>query len=55
MALFVRYTMKHQGGKRPWQLGRLSLIGQPKGGFMVPMKRPIRLLGMVFQVDRERP
>ena len=28
-----------------------SSIGNPKGGQMMMMKKPIRLLGMVFQID----
>ncbi len=40
--------------KNPGTLRR-ALIGKPKGGFMEPMKIPIRVLGMVFQVDQECP
>jgi hypothetical protein len=40
--------------KNPGTLRR-ALIGKPKGGFMEPMKIPIRVLGMVFQVDKECP
>ncbi len=41
-----------QGGKAPWhQPGERPRIGNPKGAFMRPMKKPIRLLGVVFQID----
>ena len=46
--------MELQGSKIPWHCRAKVLSGynKPKGGLMKPMKKPVRLLKMVFQVDR---
>lgn len=47
------YTMEIQGRKKPWhQARREASHWNQKGAFMKPMKKPIRLLGMVFQIDK---
>jgi hypothetical protein len=40
-----------QGTKQTLAPGERPHIGHPKGEVMKPMKKPIRLLGMVFQID----
>jgi len=41
-----------QGSKDTLAPGERPRIGNPKGDLMKPMKKPIRLLGMVFQIDQ---
>jgi len=36
---------------RLWHMAKGLALVIPKGGPMKPMKKPIRLLGMVFQID----
>ena len=54
MAFIRFYNRKYQGSKTPWccRAKVLSGYSKPKGGLMKPMKKPVRLLGMVFQVDK---
>ena len=40
-----------QGNTETLAQGDRPCIGNPKGEIMKPMKKPIRLLGMVFQID----
>jgi hypothetical protein len=47
--MFIRNI---QGTKQTLALGERPRIGNPKGETMKPMKKPIRLLGMVFQIDQ---
>ena len=48
------YNQQYQGSKTPWRCRAKVLSGysKPKGGLMKPMKKPVRLLGMVFQIDK---
>ena len=41
-----------QGSEDTLAPGERPRIGNPKGDLMKPMKKPIRLLGMVFQIDK---
>jgi hypothetical protein len=54
IALIRFYTKLYQGRKWPWDCRAKVLSGEskPKGGLMKPMKKPVRLLGMVFQIDK---
>jgi len=54
MAFIRFYNQQYQGSKTPWYCRAKVLSGysKPKGGLIKPMKKPVRLLGMVFQVDR---
>jgi hypothetical protein len=40
-----------QGNKKTLALGEGLALVIPKGELMGPMKKPIRLLGVVFQID----
>ena len=54
MAFIRFYNQQYQGSKTPWccRAKVLSGYSKPKGGLMKPMKKPVRLLGMVFQIDK---
>jgi hypothetical protein len=42
----------HQGSKETLAQGEGLALVILKGDFMKPMKKPVRLLGMVFQIDK---
>ncbi len=45
--------MEHfQGSEETLAQGEGLALVIPKGDFMSPMKKPIRLFGMVFQIDK---
>ena len=41
-----------QGSKDTLAQGGYPALVNPKGDIMKPMKKPVRLLGMVFQIDK---
>jgi hypothetical protein len=43
---------EYQGSKETLALGEGLALVIPKGDFMMPMKKPIRLMGVVFQIDK---
>jgi hypothetical protein len=38
--------------KRPWHRAKGLALVIPKGDIIMPMKKPVRLLGVVFQIDK---
>ena len=45
-------TREYQGTQKTLALGEGLALVIAKGDFMLPMKKPIRLMGVVFQIDR---
>src|SRR5437870_2948733 len=48
----MRNTQYSREAKRPWHRAKALHWYNPEGELMQPMKKPVRLLGMVFQIDK---